>query len=377
MSFKLFFSIIGFLIITALGVAGGYILLKNKNTVVENTKPQQKIKSNEEFLFYGWIPYWDQKSAMQSVYNNPEIFDKVGLFWYKLSEEGDIVPYRQTIEDRRFVEFAHQNNIKVLGLIANLPEDGESTDNWDPERVERVIGSQQARQQHIQDLVNLVVYNNFDGLALDYENLNAEQRNDFSSFVEELARALHEEEKTLEIAIHPKISDNPNEFQGALAQDYTRLSRAADKLHFMMYTQNGTHSQPAPSTTLEWSKDVLSYANSQGVPNEKIVFGVGLTGTHWQINQNSFEGTSSDLTYEFIERELQKKNSVNRIRDENTQSIEASFQEDNTFNVVWYADAKSIARMVEYAKQEGLSGVSFWRLGGEDPNIWKGGSFSD
>src|SRR5690606_31398435 len=108
---------LGIFLLTAVAIAGIYIVLnsnnKNHTTIKKNNAPNNLEK---DFLTYAWIPYWDQQNAMQTVYRHPEMFDKVGLFWYKLTPEGEITTYAQAIEDRRFVDFAHENNIQVLAL---------------------------------------------------------------------------------------------------------------------------------------------------------------------------------------------------------------------------------------------------------------------
>lgn len=371
MSYKWIITIIttALLLFAGLAVFLFYTREETEPEPREITMPQQRQTESDQKV-YGWIPYWDGE-AVNSFYENSDKIDGIGLFWYKLTEDGQIQPYQETVEDLRIIEHAHERDIEVYALVANLPEEGEQAQDWDAVRVERVIANEEARSQHIEDLVNLVVYKNFDGLALDYENLEVSQRDNFSQFVEELAQRLHNNNKTLEIAIHPKTSDNQaTQFEGAIAQDYTELAKHADGLHFMMYTQNGIHSSPAPPVTIDWTESVLDYAQQSGVPQEKIILGVGLFGTHWQIENNNFQGTSSDLTFNQIQAEIQNIENVNIVRDVRTQSVEATYQRDDLFHVVWYNDAQSIKKMQELARNHNLVGISLWRLGGEDENVW-------
>ncbi len=345
-------------------------IIKTRDTEDKKAPPPPKTQK-EDFSVTAWIPYWDQENAIKSATENITKLDAIGVFWYKLTPEGTVTVYEKAIEDQRFIEFAHENDVKVYALVANLPEEGEETTGWDPERVENVISNEDQREKHINDLVNLVIYKNFDGLALDYENLRPEQKDNFSLFIQELAQALHQQQKSLEIAIHPKTSENPNtEFSGALAQDYQKIAQYADHLHFMMYTQHGRESKPGPSSTPERTEAALNYAIEKlHIPKEKIIMGIGLFGLEWQVEGNGFTGVEDDLTYNQVENFIEQ-NKTDMYRDENSQSVEITFRESNTFHVIWINDAKSIKRRIQIAKNYDVGGVSLWRLGGEDPEIW-------
>lgn len=341
----------------------------------ENLTTASDSSDNQPLETVVWVPYWDQERAIDTVRNNTESIDAIGLFWYKLTQDGQIGLYQGASEDHRIIEFAHQNDIKVYALIANLSDEGDSTDDWDSQRVEEILSSEQRKNQHIDDLVNLVNLNNFDGLALDYESLDPALRDDYSTFVRDLSEKLHQYDKTLEVAIHPKTSDDENtQFSGAIAQDYKALAEYADKLHFMMYTQHDVTASPGPSSTIQWNRSVLDFAiNEQNVPPEKIALGIGLVGTHWvtdPTNENRIRGTTADLTYENIEK-ISTETQHEIVRDEDSQSLMMSFVDQDGYNIIWFNDAKSVQRRISLARDYNLSTVSLWRAGGQDQDIWE------
>jgi len=373
MLFKLLLLLIGFFLFVPIVIfmVTRYNQSSSERIPKPAVTPKPSLSALDTIVF---IPYWDQDNAMRSVYENPQAVDGIGLFWYQLTPEGTVETYSGTREDHRIIEFAHENDIQVFALIANLQDQGQNTEEWDSNRVRRMITNTQRKEKHINDLVNLVVYNNFDGLALDYESLDADLRDDYTQFVQELSNTLHKEDKILEIAIHPKSSDDKNsEFFGAIAQDYQALSKYADKLHFMMYTEHTISSTPGPSSTVALIERVLNYTiGEEQVPPEKIVLGIGLFGTHWvtdNANEQNITGTTADLTYQAIEK-IARENQHELVRDQNTQSVMMTFVDQDGFNIIWLNDAESLKRRMEIAREYGVSGVSLWRLGGEDPNIW-------
>jgi len=104
----------------ALGVMAW--ISENNFIAASNREPQQP---DTELKIFGSIPYWDQDKAVQVFKAHPGKFDIISLFWYRLDEQGNIVKYTDAREDLSIIDFARRNNVKVLALIANLPEEGE------------------------------------------------------------------------------------------------------------------------------------------------------------------------------------------------------------------------------------------------------------
>lgn len=316
-----------------------------------------------------WIPYWDQQKAFESFQKNVEVFDFISLFWYRIDQKGNIRTYDSTVEDQNIIEYAHQKNVKVLAVIANLPDYTEGGD-WDWRRVDRVISSPNTRRKHIEDILKLLDEKKFDGINIDYEALRLQQRDDFSTFVEELSEALHQKDKLVGIAIHPKTSENNSEeANGSQAQDLARLSAAADQLYFMTYEEHYELSDPGPTGSLSWMKQVLGYAiNDLGVDREKVFVGIPLYGYDWNVNQPSIKAGGLEF------------NDVTKLLEQTESEVEWNPQEGESqftyFNrgsehEVWFNDEKSVAAKLKLAKTLRVRSIGFWRLGGEDPDVWK------
>src|SRR3990167_9598571 len=209
MLFKLLFGF-GFLGLV-LGLGTKLYLRSQPTTEIFNptkTETAKSIQTPTQPLLktVGWIPYWDQKTAFASFSKNVELFDFVSAFWYRIDAEGNLTTYKQTVEDQSIIDFAHKNNVKVLAVVANLPDYEEGGD-WDYKRVDKVISSTAARKAHIQVLIGLAAEHNFDGINIDYEALKRSQRENFTAFIEEFAQAHHKEGKILGVAIHPKTPE--------------------------------------------------------------------------------------------------------------------------------------------------------------------------
>jgi len=369
-------GLIGLIVLALVVIVGTKLYMKTQP--VSNTDKPTKAKVITPTLTplslktIGWIPYWDQKNAFESFSNNAQFFDFVSVFWYRIDAFGNLKTYKSTIVDQSIIDFAHQNKVRILAVVANMADYGEEG-NWDAERVDLVISSPQSRSNHISDLVALAENNNFDGIDIDYEALKPSQRENFSLFVEELAEKLHQKSKLLGVAIHPRTQEfNPDEDGGSQAQNLARISKAADHMYFMNYTEHNIFSQPGPAASIDWDKRVMDYAlNDAKIPPEKIFFGIGLFGLEWrQEAVGSFEGENDDLTFGQIQT-LVQKNNIKVDWDDNAKSPHFEYQKSGEKYVVWFENAQSVAERIGLAKELKVGGIAFWRLGGEDPLVWQ------
>ena len=332
--------------------------------------PQIKTFSDTKIL--GWIPYWDQSNAFDSFKNNAEIFDYISLFWYYLDSNEKIKKYTSAIEDENIINFAHQKGVKVLAVIANLPDYTEGGD-WNSERVEEIISSASLRQRHINDIVELVRRNNFDGVDIDYEALKKTDRNNFTIFIKELSKVLHNEGKLLGVAIHPKTSENkPSEDNGSHAQDWEKLHPYIDQMYFMLYSEYNLETKPGPNASVNWADKILDYAvNKVKVPKEKIFFGIPFYGHEWvKTEKNQYQGLDSDVTFSNV-KFLSEDNNLPFKWDEASKTPYFVYTKNGKEHIIWFENSDSFEAKLFLKEKYGIPNLGFWRLGAEDLKVWE------
>lgn len=312
----------------------------------------------------GWVPYWDQETAWESVLAHRDVVDTVGFFWYALLTDGSLGPYPYATLDRSLVTTAEQYGMKTLVVIANLPTENEHGD-WDPERVQRVIATPTARQQHIADIVQLVDEYNFDGVNIDYEALRGNQRADFSQFIEELATALHQRHKILGISLAAKAEeDSPRYSNGSEAQDWAYLAEHADQLYVMAYNEHWETSNPGAVASLPWATTIMSYAASQ-IPPDKLFAGMPLYGYDWGETPPAI-----GLTHQAVTK-LMRRWQAKQQWDASAQSPFFTYQTNNESHTVWFEDTPSLQAKLTAWQRLGVRNVALWRLGGEEEASWE------
>ncbi len=225
--------------------------------------------------------------------------------------------------------------------------------------------SDDVRDQHIDAIVDLVERMDYDGIDIDYESFPLDTRDDFSLFIETLAGRLHANERLLSIAVHAKIADRVP-FEGASAQDWTRLAPAVDLFKIMTYDYTHSNSRdPGPIGPPEWSRDVMAYAATL-TDLSKVRLGLHFYGYRWQ------RGSVANLTWEAAQRTIE---SYNLTVERNPADMEAWFQLKVTglpAQTAYFADAEGLEYKLALilAVYPDLGGVAIWGLGGEDPANW-------
>lgn len=284
-----------------------------------------------------------------TLVENANVVSEINPFWYELNPDGTV---RGSILDAALLTEMRGLGVRILPTIANA---------FDRERVLRVIGTPEARTEHVQFLLNLVLENDFDGLDVDYESLYAEDRENFTLFIEELADAFHAEGKLLSIAVHPKTDDNGT-WGGPQAQDYARLGAAVDMFKVMTYDFSWSTSEAGPIAPVAWAHDVIAYATSQ-VPEEKVYLGIPFYAYDWlgAVGESKVWNQVSVLLG-------RHKPEVKRDESNEGHFVYGDYRP----RTVYFADALSLQTKLDaiFADFPALGGISIWRLGGEDPASW-------
>lgn len=354
----------------ALVLEGVFIVL-NRNSFKEAPesviKPTERLESTQapsksRFETKGSIPYWDQDRAFSTFTENVRTFDYINIFWYYLGEEGTVEKYRDATEDKKIIDFARENNTKALAVVTNLSDKKGST--WDSKIVEDAIKDKTTRDKHVGNIAAKIEEFDFDGVTIDYEEVEESQKEKFSLFIENLSAVMNQNGKIVAVAIHPKTSDSSG--NGAF-QDWETLAKHADHLNIMVYNEHWDESKAGPIASIPWIRRVISYAKSLSVPSEKIFLGIPLYGYDWNKDDDS---AAKGLTYNEVEQLLIENDEDIKWHEE-FRSPYFFYKSEGDTHEVWFENAHSVAEKIRIAKKAGFAGVTFWRLGGEDQNVWE------
>ena len=308
----------------------------------------------------GNLVFWDQARGFDSIVANADVFSEISPFWYRVLADGRILPYTTgsgaSYEDPTILAFLRSRGILVIPTVANVVNGV-----WDGAAVSRILADPQLRAVNLNALVNLAVARGYDGIDLDYENLAASDRAAFTSFVQQLAGALHGQGKLLTVNVYAKTSE-PGTWNGPQAQDWRAIGQAADQVRIMTYEYSWSTSPPGPIAPVNWVNDVIAYATSQIAPG-KILQGIPFYGYDW-VGQRA-----TDLVWTEA-MGLASHFAVPVIWDNASASPWFEYVSGTTRHTVWFENGSSVAAKLAVTRIHDVGGIGVWRLGGEDPANW-------
>ncbi|TGE33490.1 glycosyl hydrolase family 18 protein [Desulfosporosinus sp. Sb-LF] len=294
----------------------------------------------------GWIPYWDQAQALSVVQNNLDTFNEMTPFWYDVTSTGTLTALTNS-ENSTLISFAQTNGRTLTPLISN---------EYNGTTVSTIINSPAVVQSHITNIVNKVVSMGYSGIEIDYENISSTDHSAFTSFVQNLGTQLHANGKTLMLCVPAKTIST-----SYTAYDYVALGQAVDKMRIMAYDYSWSGSIAGSIAPYSWVNNVLLYAIT-AIPPSKIELGVPDYGYDWV-------GTSGKgVTYS------QAINTANtygaQITDDAQNGPHYSYTVNGISHTVWFEDSTSVNTLLDLVNKYNINGISIWRLGGEDSNIY-------
>lgn len=294
----------------------------------------------------GWLPYWDQTRAFSVVQNNADVFTEMNPYWYDLTNTGQLSALTNA-ENSTIISYAQNSGKTLLPMISN---------EYDGNLVSTVINNPSLTQTHITDIVNKVTSLGYSGIEIDYENLLSTDRTAYTSFVQNLAIALHTKGKTLTVVLPAKTSATQYP-----AFDYVALGQASDELKIMAYDYSWSGSVAGSIAPYTWVNNVLAYAVTAISPT-KLMLGVPDYGYDWVGTQGK------GVLYS---QAVATANSYGAVITEDAQNgPHYSYTLNGISHTVWFEDATSVSSLFDLANKYNVSGVAIWRLGGEDSGIY-------
>lgn len=288
---------------------------------------------NDEFLINNFSPYTTYFS----------------FFEYHFYPDGSL----SILNDLAAVESAWNNNTAPLATITNLTASGFSST-----LISQILNNPSLRQNFMDNIFNLVSQRGYAGVNIDFEGILPEDRDLFSTFLNQLGDRLHNEGLVLTIATPPKTSEDIPWYAG---YDYGAIGAVVDLMFIMAYDWHHMASPPGPVAPINEVRNTIEFA-LESMDRSKIILGVPLYGYNWTLPYN--QGNLATA--------ISNQNAINLAMN---YSLPISYSEENEapyFNyidrsgqthVVWFEDTRSIAAKMELVREYQLQGIGAWQVG--------------
>ncbi len=257
---------------------------------------------------------------------------------------------------KEYINWAHSNNYKVWAMVSNS-EAGKNNTSL-------VLNDYKRRENLIHNIVNMVLENELDGINIDFEYMNVEDKEMFSRFIIELAPRLKEYGKVLSVDVTaPDGSEN-----WSLCYDRHQLGKVADYLIFMAYDQYGNSSAKAGTTAgADWVEvNVKKFLGQEGVEKEKLILAMPFYTRLWKETGGKPESTV--VWMKNIDSKL--PSNVEKTWNEELKQYYVEYTQNGATYKMWLEEEQSIKAKFTLIKEYDLAGGAYWQKDFEKDGIW-------
>ena len=302
-------------------------------------------------LNVGFYVSWDAQSR-QSLRDHVGQLDVVSPQWIALKDARGVLEVTTDPQADALIRRA-TNKPSVMPLIHNAQAEA-----WDGPKADAMLTDPKARARVIASLVDLAGKRGFSGYVFDFENLSAKGLAAYPGFIAAANAALNPTGREVWVTAPWDDAEWP----------LKRLQTAADTLVLMAYDEHWSTGAPGPTAGQGWFGQHLAESFAALDPN-KVIVALGSYGYDW----TGKDGRDGGDAVTFHEATLAARDSGVKI-DFDPVSLNPTFNyadETGTAHEVWFLDAVTLFNQVKVADPFRPRGYALWRMGAEDPGVWK------
>lgn len=335
----------------------GYVKNKtiaNLTYVRENMEETKQINGKVNLV---WDYYSEYAKAPNRSGENIEGVNVLSPSFFYLEKGSDgKISENVKQEGKDYIEWAHNNGFKVWPIVSN---------NSYLTTTEGILNDYTKRRKLEDEIIRVAEEYNIDGINLDFENMNQEDKDMYSRFVIELAPRLKDLGKTLTVDVTaPDGSET-----WSLCFDRDVLANVSDYIVFMAYDQYGTGGNKEGTTAgYNWvENNVNKFIGQEAVAKEKIILGIPLYTRLWKEDGGKI--TSKVVNIKDVESTL--PSDIQKKWDEELKQNYVEYTDGSATYKMWIEDEKSITEKIGLAKKYDLAGIAFWEKDREYDGFWQ------
>jgi spore germination protein YaaH len=293
--------------------------------------------------FWGFTGPWDPQSAT-AIAEHGDALEAVVSGWMALdSLNGDpTLLYSDSVVRKRVGK-------RSMLLVTSWMVDGFHA------RPIRVLGSDRsALDRTAHKIVDQAATLGYRGIILDFENLTPADLGSLLkivSVISDSARARGVGPISVAVIAADTVS-----YPGQAL-----IAAGADFILPMLYDQHWSTSPPGAISAPDWAREQLTMRIAEVGPS-RIVAGLPLYGYQWRVGEPTLA-----VGYREVLR-ITAESGVPLLRDAETLNLRARLP--GTWEI-WVTDAELLRSLVRMSEELGVHKFALWRLGQEDPAIWR------
>ncbi|HEX5379346.1 MAG TPA: glycosyltransferase [Phenylobacterium sp.] len=305
-------------------------------------------------LTVGFYVSWDE-SSRESLRRHVDSLDVVAPQWIALAgSDGEVTV---TPDPRAEAIIAGAKHPPALLPVVHNAKNAV----WNGPEADAVILDPAARKRLIGRLADLAKARGYAGYIFDLENLSPRGAAAYPAFLAQAKAALAPAGR--DVWLTAPVDDE--------AWPLKRLQAASDVIVLMVYDEHYGTGDPGPPAGQDWFESHVAAAMA-GLDPAKTVLALGAYGYDWAL-PSKWDPKAAAGAMTFNEATQTAHDSDAAVSMDEA-SLNATFgYEDETGrkHSVWFLDAPSMFNQIKVADAFRPLGYGLWRLGSEDPGVWK------
>ena len=307
-----------------------------------------KGASNTRQRIIGFYVPWEESSRASLRAHVSELDAVVPVFGFVTGPAHQL----RVTDDRRFdaIIAGAARPPKIVPLVQNA-----TGGQWDGAGFAALLADPKARSHLLDQIAGMLTACHASGVVFDFEEFPAAYQPHYKRLLYEARARFAPKGWTLSVTV--PVGDDA----WRLA-DYGRL---ADRVILMLYDEHWAAGDAGPIASQPWFVARLEDA-VRAVGPDKAIAAIGAYGYDWTVGKKGAAALTAGDAW------LASHDSQAPIRfDPASGNATFDYVENEQVHHVWLLDAASAWNQLRAAHVEGVRGVALWRLGSEDPGIWK------
>jgi len=337
---------------------------------------------SNQFQVYGFLPFWtlnmvdttDLKSLTHLIY-----------FGIEISSDGTL---KSNLNKKELEPgWVQLNSASLKKLRTNFPNRSIIVvRNMNSQNIESILNNRQAFELSIEQIINLVKVNKYQGVNIDFESSDSfspETQTNFTKWISKLVDVCHSQVKHCEVS----IDINADSAAKDRLYQLKPLGLIADRIIVMAYDfyyRNSTKSGPVAPLTgkcktpeqincLDYDIKTAISDISRSVSPHKLILGIPTYGYLWTTTDDSFLSNTTSRGVFISQRDIaalfNSDSPPIASWSAHTLTPYAIIREKKVVKQIHYENSQSIQEKIRFAQANGLAGIAYWAIGYQEQSF--------
>src|SRR5215471_8933040 len=323
-----------------------YLAARRRN---EALRTPENETSFEKKIRAGFLVSWDP-SSLYSLQENIDKLNMVFPEWLFIDPKADTLIVNV---DTSSVAMLKTHKIKILPILSNT-DYSQKNGSFTGESLHRIFHTPGKRESLINSILKTLKNYQFEGINIDFEELNEDGDQALTEFIQELHRRL----KEAGLLLTQDIMADDKDYNIRALAEYN------DYLVLMAYDQHNATSNPGTISEQRWIEKTLDIMAKE-IPSAKIILGMAAYGYDWPES-----GEATPVTYQQAIATAALYHEQIRFDNDTYNNHYGYADDEGIHHNVFFTDAATNFNVMRFADEYGLAGTAIWRLGAEDERLW-------